>query len=479
MLKRLCVGVLLAIGPAMSVWAADTVWSKIVTDDGQHIGFTSRKSETQNGQRISINFSQMKLREKGTKTRVYTNSARFYTDVSTGNIDRIERRGGYNKFRTELIFERDGDFAMITRKSGKRTIKNRIPLPKDVAIDNGSSLIKSWDFTARPKLEFQNLNLTSMNIEKVEVERAPRQNPAPHVLSLVRKTYAGDQLLTVNQFDIHEQSGDILTYEMDLLNRKLIYLQTDEEDAKSGTKSFSVIRGSMIPSPHKISKSALSGNIRYRFSFVDDVKFDLPRSGEQNVVRAGNFIVLDVCEDCGEAANLSEDELKVWRQPSPWIESDDQDIAKLATKLADRNLTDTEKMDQLGRFARRRIRDVDFMGHYSASDTMKRRKGDCGEDAVLLAALGRAAGIPTRVAAGMVYSRAEYHGASNVFMPHIWTQAYIDGRWTTFDISLGGFDASHILTSVGHGDPRSISSSTQLAKRLKWEDMVYVKQDEN
>ena len=131
-----------------------------------------------------------------------------------------------------------------------------------------------------------------------------------------------------------------------------------------------------------------------KLSYIDDVNFDLPLSGEQKVVRAGNFIVLDVCEDCGTAANLSEEDLKIWRQPAPWIESDDKDIAKLAAKVADSNLTDTEKMTQLGRFARHRIKDVDFMGHYSASDTMKRRKGDCGEDAVLLAALGRAAAPP-------------------------------------------------------------------------------------
>jgi len=33
-------------------------------------------------------------------------------------------------------------------------------------------------------------------------------------------------------------------------------------------------------------------------------------------------------------------------------------------------------------------------------------------------------------------------------------------------------------TSVGHGDPRSIASSTQLGKRLKWEDMVHIKDKE-
>ncbi len=467
-------GALLAVGPALSVSASDKVWSKIVTDDGRHIGYTSRASQTKDGYKISHNYSQMKIREKESKTRVYVNETRYFKNVETGQIDRIERKGGYSGYKSTLDFQRDGDFAVIIRKTGKRTVQKRIPLPSDVAIDNGASLIKAQDFSAQPILKFNNLNLSAMTIEQVTIEPAPKQNPAPHVLSLVRKTYNGNQLLTVNQFDIDKTTGEMLTYEMDLLNRKILYLQTDEKSAKSGTKSFSVIRSSMIPSPHKILKPALEGNIRYRFSFADDVTFDLPESGEQKVVRAGNYIVLDICATCGNAEALSNAELEEWTQPAPWLESDDPAIMRLAAKVRDVD-SHHEKMVQLGRFARNRIRDADFMGHYSASEALKRRKGDCGEDALLLAALGRAAGVPTRVAAGMVYSRAEYHGASNVFLPHIWTQAYIDGRWVTYDISLGGFDASHILTSVGHGDPRSISSSTQLGKRLKWEDMVSIK----
>lgn len=467
-------GAVLAISPAMSVSASDAVWSKIVTDDGRHIGYTSRSSETKDGYKISYNYSQMKIREKESKARVYVNEARYFKNMETGQIDRIEREGGYKGYKSSLSYERDGDFGIIVRKTGKRVVQKRIPLPANVAIDNGAHLIKTQDFSVDPKLSFDNLNLSAMTVERVTVEPAPKQNPAPHVLSLVRKTYDGDRLLTINQFDVDKTSGEMLTYEMDLLNRKILYLQADEKSAKSGTKSFSVIRSSMIPSPHKILKPALNGNIRYRFSFADDVTFDLPTSGEQKVVRAGNFIVLDICKTCGPDEKLSPAVLEEWKQPTAWLESDDPDIQKLAAKVRDVE-TPHEKMVQLGRFARHRIKDADFMGHYSASEALKRRKGDCGEDALLLAALGRAAGIPTRVAAGMVYSRAEYHGASNVFLPHIWTQAYIDGRWTTYDISLGGFDASHILTSVGHGDPRSISSSTQLGKRLKWEQMVSVK----
>ncbi len=98
-------------------------------------------------------------------------------------------------------------------------------------------------------------------------------------------------------------------------------------------------------------------------------------------------------------------------------------------------------MELLLERARPYLREVDFAGHFSALETIDRRTGDCTEAAVLLAALGRAAGIPTRVVSGLVYSRQRYHGVSNAFMPHSWVLAYVDGRWRSFDLALDRFDS--------------------------------------
>ena len=129
----------------------------------------------------------------------------------------------------------------------------------------------------------------------------------------------------------------------------------------------------------------------------------------------------------------------------------------------------------LRRKARPYIRKVDFNGHYSALETMDRRAGDCTEAAVLLAAFGRAAGIPTRVVNGLVYSRASYHGVSNAFMPHSWTLAYVDGKWKSFDLALDAFDDTHIALTIGDGDERSIVAASQLGGLLRWDSMAEVR----
>lgn len=78
-----------------------------------------------------------------------------------------------------------------------------------------------------------------------------------------------------------------------------------------------------------------------------------------------------------------------------------------------------------------------------ALSTLEHRMGDCNEHAVLLTALARAAGIPARVEAGVVYLRGRFYY-------HAWTVLYL-GRWVTADASFGQFpaDVTHLRFVTG------------------------------
>ena len=80
----------------------------------------------------------------------------------------------------------------------------------------------------------------------------------------------------------------------------------------------------------------------------------------------------------------------------------------------------------------------------TASEAATTRSGDCTEHSVLLAALLRAEGIPSRVVTGLVYVD-ELLGQRRLFGYHMWTQALIDNRWIDLDATLARpFDAAHI-----------------------------------
>jgi hypothetical protein len=110
------------------------------------------------------------------------------------------------------------------------------------------------------------------------------------------------------------------------------------------------------------------------------------------------------------------------------------------------------------------------VGFASASETARIAEGDCSEHAVLLAALLRGAGIPSRVASGLVYVD-EFAGHKNVFGYHMWTQALLDtkGRrlWVDLDATIDkrfAFDATHIcLETSAMGDGETINSLVTLA----------------
>ena len=76
------------------------------------------------------------------------------------------------------------------------------------------------------------------------------------------------------------------------------------------------------------------------------------------------------------------------------------------------------------------------VGFATASEVARTREGDCSEHAVLLAALGRSSGLPSRVAAGLVYL-PKYKSRKHIMGFHMWTQFHIRGKWVDFDAAMG------------------------------------------
>lgn len=63
---------------------------------------------------------------------------------------------------------------------------------------------------------------------------------------------------------------------------------------------------------------------------------------------------------------------------------------------------------------------------------LKDRAGDCTEHSILTVALLRANGIPARAVVGIIL--AEYFGGNkDIFVYHMWVEAYRNGRWVLVD----------------------------------------------
>jgi len=133
------------------------------------------------------------------------------------------------------------------------------------------------------------------------------------------------------------------------------------------------------------------------------------------------------------------DDMEIYLKPTKVIYSDHPDIKKLALSLTEGLKTDAERAEKIFYFARDKIRYNPYSPfheekYYVASTVLKRGDGYCIQKAVLLAALGRAVNIPTRLGFADIRNHQlpkkmlEIQGTDKIYS-HGFTELFIDGRW--------------------------------------------------
>lgn len=449
--------------------APDTSWYLVSDDDGGVLGHVERQVVTLPDGREIVETRRLRLTEADQRAATIVERSMTRLDAASRptRITSVMQQGATTT-RTDARI--DGALITVTRESHSGRQADRITLPPGTRLDSGEALLAD-PATVFP-LDFANFSLATLAVERVTIERAPVQRSG--TLSLLRKRFDGDQLRGVMRLDLDERRH-IVAASQPMFGIAVTTRPTDKATATAGRPPYRLLRNVMTKSPFRIGPVAAAGQIRYRFAFRDGIAFAPPATPEQRATPDSDGVTLDICASCGPGLPSEPHALADARRATAWLQRDHPRIQSLAAPIARQAIPDSRKMTLLAQRARQVMTRVDFTGHVSAADALARGAGDCTEDAVILAALGRAAGIPTRVASGLVYSRERYHGVSNVFMPHSWTLAYVDGAWRSFDMSLDGFDATHIALTVGDGDARSIAAAGQLASLLVWQQMNEVR----
>ncbi len=472
-LRAFAVLAALAAAPIAAQPADDASWYSIAAESGARLGYGSRELHRRPGG-VEIVESSVLLIQELNSAPVRIRSRTVLRQDDRGRTVAIEEevRTGRNWARIEARI--DGDRAEIARETASERRTIRLPLPAGVRFDGGAALLAGWDPATTPRLEFDNFSVGAMSVERVVIEAAPGPPDAEGRQAVLRRRYEGDELRGVARL-LLDGNRRVVAVIQPMFGTSMIIRATDRESALRPHSAYSVLPNALVRSPFRIPPSALNGQVRYRVAFSQGIVFPLPQTSEQRVSMTADGATLDICAACGPGLPEDPATLADALRSTVWLQSDHERIRAIAAPVARLDAGDRRKMELLLERARPYLARIDFTGHYSALETVRRRAGDCTEAAVLLAALGRAAGIPTRVANGLVYSRARYHGVSNAFMPHSWTLAYVDGEWRSFDLALDAFDSSHIALTIGDGDARSVMAASQLAALLRWEAMTEIR----
>ncbi|MDZ4860822.1 MAG: transglutaminase-like domain-containing protein [Candidatus Hydrogenedentes bacterium] len=144
---------------------------------------------------------------------------------------------------------------------------------------------------------------------------------------------------------------------------------------------------------------------------------------------------------------IVEPSVEEWQKPTRFVQSDDPKIAAKAKQIIG-DETDTMKItEKLSSWVYENVQTTFSARLTNALEVMNSLEGDCTEHSVLFIALARAAGLPAREVAGLIYMEGDRPG----FYFHQWAKVWV-GKWIDVDPTWNQplADVTHI--KLGEGD---------------------------
>lgn len=196
--------------------------------------------------------------------------------------------------------------------------------------------------------------------------------------------------------------------------------------------------------PFNLSLPENTSYLRVRISGIDLSRFDLS-GGRQRLEGETLMIFRDQPVEETEGSVPSD-----YLEESFSIKSKDPATAALAREIVKDEKDAVRAARLIHDWVFVNIEKVRTVSVPVSTEVLKVRKGDCNEHAALFTALARAAGIPSRMALGLVYGDGSLHY-------HSWSEIFA-GRWIAADPTLGQFpaDATHIRLITGDLDEQAM-----------------------
>lgn len=426
-----------------------------VTLDGRKIGHMHNLREVRDGRIVTTQMLNVQLERAGMSIGLI--SSETSEETPSGKPLAFSARSQLSGMETatEGHLRHDGQVEVTTTVGGAKQTR-MMAWPSNALLAEGLRL-HGLKAGLEPETTYEDLAFQPSNTEAVKVTTRVRGKENIDLPDGRRELVAIEQTIhlpgistaTVGWVDAQQNVHKLV---MDLLGFRLEMLTCSQTCATAPNQSADMLQHALLAAPRALSPTELRHGLTYTLTPVrGDAPIEIATTDEQHVERHGTQIRLRVASATRTTAK--DTPTTADRAPNAWLQSDAPEIIALAREGAGAANGHTAKMKALESFVRGYIREKNLsVGYASALEVAKTREGDCTEHAVLLAALGRALGIPTRVVDGLAYTN-RFGDTERVFVPHAWVHAWIDDRWQSFDAALNGFDAGHIALSVGDGDP--------------------------
>jgi len=283
-------------------------------------------------------------------------------------------------------------------------------------------------------------------------------------LMKVRMTQSAIPGLTL--YGYVDEAGETLKTTTSLLGAEMATYRVSKEEAQKTIAGEELdLAVSTLVKVKKIPDAATRRTIKYRITTRgQNPESVLPSAEGQVVQKTGDdvaTVTVSVVAIPETATIRSVD--KEFLTPSQFLQSDDARVKEHAQKARGDSKDPAQIARKMEAYVHDKLTSKNFStAMASAGEVAQSLEGDCTEHAVLLAAMLRAEGIPSRVAVGLVYV-----DSLSAFGGHMWTEACLDGRWIPLDATLGrgGTGIGHLKlsdSSLADDGPGALSSFAPL-----------------
>lgn len=443
--------------------------------DGQKAGYRVVASATEgageSARHVTTEVFRIGLQQPGEAAK-FSESRLKYIESATGEAREIIKSQRSATANHDFRAVQKGGKLYLQSRSGDQLVKPvpgrwRLPYGRSmlwrVAAGTGEALeVEEWSFSLRRfrRIEYQ-LSPASVADLPVDLLRLLSEQPgagenAEAIHWRVERRGNGAVLGTLYL----NRDFEIVADHSRTAGQALWLVLSDQANASTGIEAINHVYQRLLRSPYRISDVALKGKIRYELAWPEAQL--PPETSEQHVALGGTLddgrrvLRIDICDDCGREAAPDDAVLQravtanYWLTlPGPAAET----ALQLADDLKNGEVTRRGAMNRLTRFVTGHMNEVaSYAGYATAAEAFNSAEGDCTEHALLLAALARRAGIPSRIAMGVAYNNDRFLGRRFVFVPHMWVQAWTGARWESFDSALGDFNAGYITLGLSQGE---------------------------
>ncbi len=300
----------------------------------------------------------------------------------------------------------------------------------------GDSINSSY-FEATPPL-------TGLVHTRVRVESIDKYNFNGVPTDVYTLSFAITEMNFTGQ-SIFDRSGR----ELELILGGGIMLKLEGEAlAKTIDSNFDFLADNLIHPQNKINNPGILNQVELRISGIEID--DLLNTANQVVsIGKNNILRVKINRSKGPKTVLNlpfgSEELMPYLQSDVYIQSDANEIKNLAAEITGGESDSWKAAREINRWVFKNV-EKEFTPDFSnALQTLRTRRGDCGEHAALATALMRAAGIPARTVTGLVY-----WPPGEGFGYHAWIEVFV-GEWVMMDPSWGEdlVNPTHIALTTG------------------------------